>query len=235
MILPKIVLFSLLVVTLGCDPAVKSDPRMIPSHVVEMQQAVSADIYLRMFSGNLILGAKAKALMVGTYHYNSPVWVPVMTYQEADQKGRLMLTQERIPTIGSFAKNDAMNQWDIQLNKNVPLELTIEFGRGQGFIDLNELDLKQVKLINKNGKMNMDISGRELKEDLVLWINNENGDLDITLPKNVGIRVSTVRGAKIIAEGLKQENAIYKNELDGTAAKHIFVDIKSDAGTVVFR
>lgn len=221
--------------SLGCDVVLKPETKMVPNHVVQMIDAQTADVYLRMFSGNLIIGAKGLALMVGTYTYNNPIRVPIMTYKEIDKKGWLMVSQEEIPTIGSFARNDAMNQWDIQFDKKIPIELTIEFGKGRGMFDLNEVDLKRFKLLNRKGKLDIDLSTRILKDDLNLWINNEEGDISISLPKNVGIRVTTVRGADIVADGLIKENAVYKNELEGSDVKHIYLDIKSDAGAIIIR
>lgn len=220
---------------MGCDPALKPETKMVPNHVVQIKDAQSADVYLRMFSGNLNIGAKGLALMVGTYTYNNPIWVPTMNYKEIDQKGWLMVTQDEVPTIGSFSRNDAMNRWDIQFDKKIPIELTIEFGKGHGTFDLNEVALNRLKLLNRNGALDIDLSARVLKDDLVLWINNEAGDINISLPKNVGVRVTTVRGAEIVADGLIKENAVYKNELEGSDVKHIYLDIKSDAGTIIIR
>ncbi|MBP9854618.1 MAG: hypothetical protein KBD53_07115 [Candidatus Omnitrophica bacterium] len=220
---------------LGCGPVDMPDSKLVPNHVVEVKEAKTADVFVRMFSGHLFIGPNAKTLMVGTYQYNNPTNAPTMNYTEIDQKGWLSLLQADIPTIGTFPRNDAMNRWDIQLNKDFPTELSIEFGKGDGKINLNDMNLTFFRLLNKKGKLDIDLSTSKLKEDLVLWMDNEAGEISIHLPKNVGVQVTTVRGAQIVAEGFKKEDAVYKNEWAGSDAKQIFVDIKSEAGTINVR
>lgn len=239
----KKILFPLLVMTFlsGCDAQSREryinrpDYRMVPHHVVESPTAERAEMYFRMRKGNITVGSQALALMVSKHRYKSPVRAPRLEFQELDKKAFLSLTQELIPSIGVFGFGDAMNEWDVQLTPALPLDLTLEFGRGQGRLDLGGVDLERLRIYNQKGDLEIDLSGKQMTKDIIIWMNNHHGDIRLKIPVGAGAQITTVRGAEIEAPNFTKEKSIYTNERYKQSAYRIFVDVQSLDGKVIIQ
>ncbi len=225
----------------GCDEqtrtrlATQPDHRMVPHHVVESPTAKSAEMYFRMKKGHLSVGSDALALMVSKHRYKSPVRAPLLEFQEVEEKAYLALTQENIPSIGVFGYGDAMNEWDVQLNPSLPLDLTLEFGQGTGTLDMNKLNLDRLRLYNQKGRLEIDLAAKKLDKDIVIWIKNLDGDIRLKLPPDAGAQITTLRGAEISAENFNQEDAIFTNEPFEGAEHRIFIDVQSRSGNILIQ
>lgn len=213
----------------------RPDPRMVPHHVVESPTAERAEMYFRMGKGNITMGSRALALMVSKHRYKSPARAPRLEFQELDKKAFLSLTQELIPSIGVFGFGDAMNEWDVQLTPALPLDLTVEFGRGQGLLDLSGLDLERLRIYNQKGDLEIDLSGKALTKDIVIWMNNHHGDIRLKIPEGAGAQITTVRGAEIEAPDFIQKKSIFTNERYEQSTHRIFIDVQSLDGNVIIQ
>lgn len=225
----------------GCDAETRTrlgahpDYRLVPHHIVEAPQAKSAEMYFRMKKGRLTMGADSLALMVSKHLYKSPVRAPILEFTEVEDKAYLALTQESIPSIGVFAHGDAMNEWDVQLNPQLPLDLTLEFGRGQGTLDLHKLNLDRLRIYNEEGDLDIDLTAKELTGDISIWMNNHRGNIRLKLPAGAGAQITTIRGAEITAEHFTRDKAIFTNERYEEAEHRIFVDVQSLSGKVIIQ
>ncbi|MCA9402593.1 MAG: hypothetical protein KC897_02320 [Candidatus Omnitrophica bacterium] len=225
----------------GCDAetrtrmAARPDYRMTPNHVVETATATSTEFYLKMQKGDLKMGAEALPVMVSQHRYMSPVRAPVLEFYEVDQKAYVALTQESIPSIGVFGQGDAMNAWDVQLNPKLPLDLTVEYGKGRGQLDLNGMNLDRLRIYNREGRLEIDLSAKKLDRDIVIWMNNHHGDIQLKLPPDAGAQITTIRGAEIVAENFTRNNAVFTNVNYEGAAHRIFVDVLSLSGNVTIQ
>lgn len=238
--LAKLLVLTCLLLS-GCDAetrtrlAARPDYRMVPHHVVEAPQAQSAEMYFRMKKGKMQLGGNANALLVSKHAYKSPVRAPILEFQEVEEKAYLALSQETIPSIGIFGYGDSMNEWDVQLNPKIPLDLTVEFGKGTGDLNLNQLNLERLRIYNHEGNLSIDLTTKNLQQDLSIWMNNLDGDIHLKLPPNTGAHVTTVRGAEITAESFQKDKAIYTNDHFENARNRIFVDVHSLSGKVIIQ
>lgn len=231
----------LCLVCAGCDAqtrteiAARPDYRMVPNHVVDSPTAIATELYLSMKKGNLLMGADALPVMVSQHRYKSPVRAPVLEFYEVEQKAYVALTQENIPSIGVFGHGDAMNEWDVQLNPKLPLDLTVEYGIGQGRLDLNGLNLDRLRIYNREGRLEIDLTHKKLDKDIVIWMNNHHGDIRLKLPPDAGAQVTTVRGAEVVAENFTRENAVFTNANYEEAVHRIFVDVHSLSGNIIIQ
>ncbi len=232
--IPKILRFiTILIVAFGagCDVPQRPNPAQVPSHVAEIDGVKSADVYMRMAAGELRVENQSLALMVAKYKYNTPIRIPKKNFEVEDGVGKLSLTQEIIPSIGVFARGDGMNEWEVHFQKDTPLNLHLEFGRGSAYLNLAGLTLKRFKLLNESGIVGIDLSTINLTDDLVLWIDNGDGDIGLKLPENYAVLVNTERGAEIVAATLIQDGDVYSKNANLTGPR-IYINIKNIAGMV---
>ena len=92
----------------------------------DLDNSKSARVDIRMGAGELRVNSGTPKLMTGTFAYNVPEWKPVVDYKAGS--GELMLSQ---PGYSSSFGN-SVNNWDVTLNGDVPLEFIGQSGRGRG-------------------------------------------------------------------------------------------------------
>ncbi|MBZ0166928.1 MAG: cell wall-active antibiotics response protein, partial [Candidatus Omnitrophica bacterium] len=109
------------------------------------------------------------------------------------------------------------------------------FGRGQGRLDLNGLDLERLRIYNQKGDLEIDLSGKTMTKDIIIWMNNHQGDIRLKIPAGAGAQVTTVRGAEIEAPDFTQKQSIYTNERYEQSAYRIFIDVQSLDGNVIIQ
>ena len=104
------------------------------------------------------------------------------------------------------------NDWHMRLANDVPMELKIEMGAGQGNLRLGSLLLTKLEVEMGAGQATVDLTG-DWKKDLDGKIEGGVGTATIRLPKNVGVRVHAEGGiGSINVQGLRREGDAYVND-----------------------
>lgn len=192
---------------------------------VQLGEAEVVKVELRMGAGELRLHGGAAELMKGYFEYNVDRWKPEVDYSVFGRRGILEVRQgktEGVP-IGN-----TKNRWDIGLNDDVPLEVVINFGAGEGNLDFKDMQLRYLDIDMGVGELNIDLSG-EWEQDLEVDIDGGIGSAKIYLPKNIGVRVK-VDGAigSVKAPNLNKDGNVYTNDV--YSHTDISIDVKIDAG-----
>ena len=110
----------------GCGFGVATGETRNETLSFDLDNSKSARVDIRMGAGELRVNSGTPKLMTGTFAYNVPEWKPVVDYKAGS--GELMLSQ---PGYSSSFGN-SVNNWDVTLNGDVPLEVTATSGRGRG-------------------------------------------------------------------------------------------------------
>jgi len=96
------------------------------SQSVNLDSATSANIEIEFPAGELKVQSGTNNLMDASFRYNVRDWQPRVQYSENGTQGVLRVSQPgngRVPVGGRL-----INEWEIQLNENIPMDLLIRTG-----------------------------------------------------------------------------------------------------------
>jgi hypothetical protein len=100
-----------------------------------------AHVTLQMGAGTFDLAGGAKNLVEGSIRYNVPDWKPVVTRNS----NGLTVKQEATGQVNVPGK-DLINEWNLKLGDNQPIDLTVQAGAYQGKMDLSGLKLTNLSI-----------------------------------------------------------------------------------------
>jgi hypothetical protein len=183
-----------------------------------------------MGAGELNLTGGADALMEGDFAYNVADWKPAVNYDVTGDAGELSVEQgsgEDVPVGG-----EVRNEWDLHLNDDVPIDLSVEMGAGESDLDLDSLTLTGLDLQMGAGKTTVDLTG-DYDRDLSATIEGGVGEATVRLPGAVGVKVNAEGGLGTInAQGLQREGDAYVNDAYGDSDVTLDVDVRGGVGRI---
>ena len=202
------------------------------THTVELGEAESVDVTIEMAAGELRIQGGSRALFEGDFCYNVDKWKPDISYHTLGKQGILKVRQGKVSGIPA---GEGKNSWDIYLNEEVPLSMRVNFGAGEGRLDLRGLQLKSLIINMGVGDLNVNLTG-EHTQDLDVSIDGGVGSATVYLPKDVGVRVNVDKGiGSVSAAGFNRKGSIYTNDAHGEAEITIDVQIDAGIGTIDLR
>jgi hypothetical protein len=200
------------------------------SRSVDLDNAQSVRAELKMGAGELNLTGGADALVEGDFAYNVADWKPEVNYDVTGDAGELSVEQgsgEDVPVGG-----EVRNEWDLRLNDDVPIDLSVEMGAGESDLDLDSLTLTGLDLQMGAGKTTVDLTG-DYDRDLSATIEGGVGEATVRLPSAVGVKVNAEGGLGTInAQGLQREGDAYVNDAYGDSDVTLDVDVRGGVGRI---
>src|SRR5260370_20875872 len=115
-------------------------PEQHESRSVDLDKSERVRVELKMPVGELDVRGGAGKLLDADFTYNVAAWKPDIRYSSARAAGDLII-EPHDPTSSS---GNTKNHWDLRFNDNVPLDLRVEFGAGEGRLTLGSLSLRSV-------------------------------------------------------------------------------------------
>lgn len=222
----KVLYIGCLVIALAGLPAcvpvgdLQEEDRTIPLGDINV-----AEIELDMGAGELRVQGGSRELFEGNFSYNVERWKPVIDYHTTGSRGYLSVKQGKSSGIPA---GNGKNHWDIYLSEKIPLDLYVDFGAGEGKLDLRGIDLRSLEIDMGVGDLTVDLSG-EHKQDLDVTIDGGVGSAKVYFPENVGVRVDVDKGiGSVDARRLRKSGGVYTNEAFGES--EITIDVRIDAG-----
>jgi len=234
MSIQKLKTLSLVVFILGCFGACVEVGELIEDHHdVDLGRARSVNVRLKMSAGELFLQGGGDKLMEGYFQYNVESWKPEVDYSVSDgRQGRLNIEQE---SRRGIPFGDSKNRWEIDLGEDVPLEIRIDFGAGEGHLDMRDLDLRRLDIDMGVGELTVDLSGR-WETDVKVKIEGGIGSATLLLPEDIGVRVHVDGGiGSVDAHGMDKSDHTYTNDAYGRTEVSIEVEIDAGIGSVDLR
>jgi hypothetical protein len=120
----------------------------------------------------------------------------------------------------------------VRFSDEVPLELKVEMGAGQGRLHLRDLPLTRLNLEMGAGQVEVDLTG-ERKKDLDADLEGGVGQARIRLPKNVGVIVHASGGIGTIdARGLQHNGDEYVNDAYGKTPATVHLKVEGGIGQI---
>jgi len=199
------------------------------SKSVELGDARSVRVKMVLGAGDLVVTGGAKKLLEADFTYNVAKLKPEVEFTD----GTLVVQH---PDVRGYRSpqdiKDFRNEWDLRLNNDVPMNLSLEMGAGTSDLQLAGLSLTGFDIILGAGKSTVDLSGG-LTRDLNVTIDAGAGNITVRLPQDVGVRVEVAAGlGRIEATGLKQDGYVYTNEAYGTSEVTLHINIMTGIGQI---
>ena len=211
----------------GCmvEPETPTGPSQHDSQTIERDGAQALHATLNMGAGNLRVGTGTEKLVRADFDYNVPGWKPVIRYNAGD----LSISQ---PDTHHVRLGHNRYEWDIRLNREVPIDLDVHFGAGDAHLDLGGLDLRHVEVEMGVGKMEMDLRG-QTRHNYDVNINGGVGEATVYLPSDAGVYAEAAGGiGEIQAPRLHKEDSHYTNDAYQKAKYTVRLNVHGGIGTI---
>jgi hypothetical protein len=223
----KIIVLALLAV--GAGACVATGELREETQTVELGEAESVELDLDIGAGELIVQGGARELMEGYFVYNIERWKPEIDYSVTGSRGTLKVKQGE---CHGMAVGKTRNKWNISVNNDIPLDINVDFGAGEGNLDLRGLILNSLKIDMGVGELKVDLSG-EQKQSLDVSLDGGVGSATIYLPVDVGVRVMVDGGiGSVNARGMIKRRDAYVNDAYGKTEVTIDVDVDAGIGSI---
>jgi hypothetical protein len=201
------------------------------SQTVNLESATSANVQIDFPAGELNVNSGASNLMDASFRYNVDDWQPQVQYSEDGAQGELIINQpgdNRVPVGGGL-----INEWELQLSENVPMDLVIRTGAGNSQLDLGGLDMTSLTVETGAGVTTVNLDGN-WQHDVDVSIEGGVGELKVNLPAEMGVRVEMDTAlVTVTANGLINEEHGYVNQAYGTAPHTLTLNLQAGIGSVV--
>jgi hypothetical protein len=221
---------------------------------VELGQATSALVAVSIGTGSLYLDGDGVNLMDSIFTYNVGDWKPEVHYEEDGAIGRLSVSQPEFRAALPVNMGDIRYEWAVHLNDDLPINLSVTLGAGDGELILSRLLLDSFDFKGGAGEVDIDLRGSTVNDldvalgagDVALdlsgqWLQDVQatikgglGRVRLILPSDVGVRVTT-QGmlSKINAPDLINNSGTYTNARYGQSDVSMNIDIESGIGEIV--
>lgn len=207
---------------------VPTGPVQYESKVIDRDTSESAHVNVNMGAGDLKVSSGTEKLLRAYFTYNVPQFKPDVRYSTSGGVASLTIDEPESHAHMGHVKYE----WDLRLNKDVPLDLDVHFGAGQAQLDLGALNLRGVNVQMGVGQMQLDLRGAP-KHDYTVSIQGGVGEADIKLPNTVGIEATASGGiGEISVNGLTKEGGRWANEAFRNPGVKVHVDVKGGIGAI---
>lgn len=219
---------------------------------INKDEATFVNVEVAFWGGKIDISGGARELMDANFEYSELEWKPEVDYRLKNKIGNLKVSMP--DAEGEINLNDEdLNQWDIRLNNDIPMDLNIKLGGGEGYYDLCNLKMNSLEIKLGGGKLNIDLKNSSLPRldfkavageaiiDLSGKWNNDLdadfvcgfGELTLKLPENIGVKVkATGIMGNVEAPGFSKDGSTYTNDAYRKAKITLYIDIFGGIGNV---
>jgi hypothetical protein len=228
-LLINVVLIAALLLASCSSDDVRVGELRTESKTVELGDAKSVRVRMVLGAGDLVVTGGAEKLLEADFTYNVAKLKPEVEFTD----GTLVVQHPDVRGYRTLQDiRDFRNEWDLRLNNDVPMNLSLEMGAGTSDLQLAGLSLTGLDVTLGAGKSSVDLTG-DWARDLDVTIDAGAANITVRLPKDVGVRVEVEAGVgRIEASGLKQDGYVYTNEAYGTSEVTLHITIQAGIGQI---
>ena len=209
--------------TIGCGTGAPAAPVVTEHHSIERGDATRARIEIDMGAGELDVKSGAATLFEGDFDFNVPDLKPAIAYAVDAGTGTLRVSQ------GS-ASGSYENNWRLNLDETLPIDLQISLGAGDSRLVLGGLNLQSLTIRLGAGDVTVDLRGTP-KRSYPAKIQTGAGDTTIHLPAGVGISASTSGFiGDVNVSGLEKRDGRWVNARAGASPVRVDLDVQHAIG-----
>lgn len=193
------------------------------------EKAQKTEITLETGAGSLQVEGGSSLLVEGDIVNNTSEPKIVRSFEQNTDK----VTISNTFTKNMFWFKAFDNNWNIKLNKELPLDLILKNGAVDAEIDLRNTNLKNLKI--EGGASSLDITLPKPEERQRVEISAGASSINIKVPKNIALNIEVETGLSsnnFEERGLLKSNNIYKSNNYDQATKKIDLVIKAGASSI---
>jgi hypothetical protein len=195
---------------------------------VERQNAKSVNASVQAGAGEVNVSGGSSHLLDADFTFGDSYSNPQVDYKVDSGVGQLTVSQDGENT--HFISSH--NEWNLHFSNDVPLELKIEMGAGEGHFRLRDVPVTSFNLEMGAGRVDVDLTG-DRKKDLDADIEGGVGQATIRLPKSIGVIVHASGGiGAVSARGLKHDGDEYTNDAYGKTPATIRLKVEGGVGQI---
>lgn len=213
----------------GCGPRARVGELRTESQSVELGNARSVSVEIKLGAGDLKVTGGAEKLLEADFNYNVDRLKPEVKYTN----DRLVVRQpeaDGLPNLTGIS--NFRNEWDLRLFDKVPMDLRVDMGAGSSDLKLAGLSLTALDVTLGAGEYTIDLSGGWTR-NLDVKIDSGAALITVRLPKDVGARVSVESGPHLIeTAGLTQSGGVYTNAAYGVSDVTVQINIAAGIGQI---
>lgn len=201
--------------------------------LVEKDKAEKLEVDINLGAGELLVKKGAKDWVEGTAQYNIKKLAPQVHYNLNGKTGNVEIEHK---SSKKFRLGKMKNTWDIELNEDIPMDLSIETGASTAELDLRGLQLEELDIETGVGDLLVNLSG-DWKKSFEANIETGVGAATVILPSTIGVKLTTEEGiGSSSIEGLiSKGKGVYVNEAYEKADVVIEVNSEIGVGDVTFK
>lgn len=211
----------------ACGP-LSGGPLQTESRVVELEGAETVQVTVSMGAGRLRMEGGSRTLLEGAFTYNIQEWRPEINYSVDGETGSLVIQQppgiDVNPQVGANQYD-----WNLRLNNQIPIELNVMLGAGEGVLHLGDLFLTKLSITTGAGSTIVDLR-KNWPVDLQAQITGGVGEVTLRLPASTGVRLETSGLAAVNAGNMEKEGNIYFNQAYGQSEHSLHVIFQAGIG-----
>lgn len=194
--------------------------------LVDKDKAKTLEVAIDLGVGEMNLTGGAKEWVEGKADYNIKKLAPQVNYDVSGDTGEVEIKHKGSTKLGI---SNIKNTWDIQLNDDIPMDLTVETGASLANLDLQGLQLEKLDIEAGVGDLTVNLGG-DWKKSFNASIETGVGQTTVIVPSKVGVKLTTEKGiGSSNIEGLiSKGKGVYVNEAYDKA--DVVLEIKSEIG-----
>lgn len=224
-----VLLAALLLTSCTPKPVLRVGELQTESQSVELGDAKSISVKIKMGAGDLKVNGGAEKLLGADFTYNVAGLKPEVKFTS----GTLVIWEPgNEGQIDWRGITDFRNEWSLRFNNELPMDLSVDLGAGSGDLQLADLSLTGLDVSVGAGECTVDLSGNWTR-DLDVTIETGAADLTVRLPKDVGVRVEVDSGPTVInAPDLTKDGNVYTNSAYGVSEVTLHINIEPGIGQI---
>ncbi len=150
-----LVMSASILVLSGCNSIIpgKNNEESI---LVEKDKAEKLDVELNLGVGEMTVTKGAKDWVEGTAQYNINKLAPKVSYDLHGQTGEVVIEHKGSTKFGI---SNVKNEWNITLNEDIPMNLSVETGASMANLDLQGLKLEKLDIETGVGDLAVNLGG----------------------------------------------------------------------------
>lgn len=214
----------------ACGKRLRISDLQTRSQTVELGDADAVKVAIEMGAGELDVSGGASELLQASFTYNVEEMNPRATYTG----DRLVVRDSGVE--GGFASlfdlDEFRNEWDLKLNEDVPMQMTIDLGAGRSNLELGALHLTGFNISGGAGNVTIDLTG-DWQDDLDARIAGGLGNIHVRVPRDVGVSIKVETGVgSVDANGLAKNGSTYTNDAYGVSDVTLRIEIEAGVGRI---
>jgi hypothetical protein len=195
----------------------------------EMDKSEWLTVNLEMGAGNLRVDSGSQTLARADVSYTRPSWKPYVRYASTAGHGSLTIQQ---PGGSHSHFGHTRYQWDLRLNREVPVDMRVHFGAGDAHLNLASLSLRGVDVEMGVGKLDLDLRGNP-QRNYDVRIRGGVGEATVRGPSNVGVYGEAQGGiGEIRTAGMHRDGTRFFNSAYEHSKVTIHLDIRGGIGAI---